>query len=84
MMGVNFTGGQCQGFPYYVIETNLAGVITLGHTSMNSNQNLNYVKYVATLPIALNKDKNYFSVDFGNHNLNDLGTGLSNGASLPC
>ena len=42
------------------------------------------MKWAGNLPISMIPGTHYFSVDFANHDQTDLGTGLTNGAAMPC
>lgn len=76
--------GACQGVSAYASPAGIGGAITIGHTSVTSGNNYNYIKWVGNVPAAMTRGKAYFSVDFGNHDVLDLGTGLVNGAAMPC
>lgn len=62
----------------------MGGTIELGHTSLSSLGNLNYLKWTGSLPVVMTPNRHYFSVDFANHDQMDLGTGFANNAAMPC
>lgn len=74
----------CYGLSVYSRPTALGGAIELGHSSLATQANLNYMKWAGNLPTSMIPGTHYFSVDFANHDQTDLGTGLTNGAAMPC
>jgi hypothetical protein len=77
----------CNGLPVYVLPaTTLAGApaITLYHWTLKKTGIPNAVKVTGDTPMIFDFAKGRIAVDFGNHDLNDLGYGLTNGSYVPC
>ena len=79
----------CYGLPIYVNAPNTLAVlpsITLYHLTIKKTgvQIINAVKIGGDTPINFVAANGLMSVDFGNHDLADLGYGLTNGSYVPC
>ena len=82
----NGAGAACNGMPVYVTPSVslLLPSATLYHLTIQKANLPNAITITGTTASLVLKTTGTISVDFGNHDLKDLGTGLLNGAFMPC
>lgn len=86
---IEFASGTsgCNGLPFYVRPaTSLtAGNIDILHVTVHQANLMNAVTVTGNVPAGVTfKTTGKLAVDFGNHDVKDLGLGLANGSYVPC
>ena len=82
---VNIAAGNCNGMPVYSMPsaTLATASIQLYHKTIKKTSLLNAVLITGTTPVAFSPSGK-MAIDFGNHDIPDLGYGLTNNSVVPC
>ena len=87
MIAVTSGTSGCNGMPIYVAPASTLGgtpSIDLFHLTVRTANLFNGLTVTGSAPMIFNAGVGKMAVDFGNHDLSDLGTGLTQGFPIPC